>query len=58
MATVVFINRPQSADGKRHALIGLLREFADSTNADPERLRYSVHDPIYDEATPLPVIQA
>jgi hypothetical protein len=29
MATVVFINRLQSADGKREALIGLLREFAD-----------------------------
>jgi hypothetical protein len=28
MATVVFINRPQPADGKRDALIGLLREFA------------------------------
>src|SRR5450631_2125061 len=28
-ATVVFINRLQPADGKRDALIGLLREFAD-----------------------------
>jgi hypothetical protein len=36
MATVVFINRLQPADGKRDALIGLLREFADSINADPE----------------------
>ncbi|MCG5219252.1 hypothetical protein [Streptosporangium sp. KLBMP 9127] len=38
MATVVFINRPQPAAGKRDALIGLLREFADSINADPECL--------------------
>jgi quinol monooxygenase YgiN len=38
MATVVFINRLQPADGKRDALIGLLREFADSINADPECL--------------------
>jgi hypothetical protein len=37
MATVVF-NRLQPADGKRDALIGLLREFADSINADPECL--------------------
>jgi hypothetical protein len=29
MATVVFINRLQRTDGKRDALIGLLREFAD-----------------------------
>ena len=43
MATVVFINRHQPADGKRDALIGLLREFADSINADPECLHYSVH---------------
>jgi hypothetical protein len=28
MATVVFIHRLQPADGKRDALIGLLREFA------------------------------
>jgi hypothetical protein len=35
MATVVFINRLQPADGKRDALIGLLREFADSIHADP-----------------------
>ena len=33
---MVFINRLQPADGKRDALIGLLREFADSINADPE----------------------
>jgi quinol monooxygenase YgiN len=51
MATVVFINRLQSADGKRDALIGLLREFADSINANPECLHYSVHEPIDDEAT-------
>jgi hypothetical protein len=51
MATVVFINRPQPADGKSDALIGLPREFADSINADPECLRCSVHDPIDDEAT-------
>jgi quinol monooxygenase YgiN len=57
MATVVFINRLQPADGKRDALIGLLREFADSINADPECLHYSVHEPIDDEATPLTVIQ-
>ncbi|WP_261559290.1 putative quinol monooxygenase [Frankia tisae] len=58
MATVVFINRLQPADGKYDALIGLLREFADSINAEPEYLRYSVHEPIDDEATPLTVIQA
>jgi quinol monooxygenase YgiN len=58
MATVVVTNRLQPADNERDALIGLLREFADSINADPERLRYSVHDPIHDEATPLTVIQA
>jgi quinol monooxygenase YgiN len=57
-ATVVFINRLQPADGKRDALIGLLREFADSINADPECLPYSVHEPIDDEATRLTVIQA
>jgi hypothetical protein len=34
MATVVFINRLQPADGKRDALIGLLREFAESINLD------------------------
>jgi len=33
---VVFTTRPRPADGKRDALIGLLREFADSINADPE----------------------
>jgi|HubBroStandDraft_6_1064221.scaffolds.fasta_scaffold308663_2 quinol monooxygenase YgiN len=58
MATVVFINRLQPTDGKRDALIGLLREFADSINADPECLPYSVHEPIDDEATRLTVIQA
>jgi hypothetical protein len=58
MGTVVFIHRLQPADGKRDALIGLLREFADSINADPECLHYSVHEPIDDEATPLTVIQA
>ena len=58
MATVVFIHRLQPADGKRDALIGLLREFADSINADPECLHYSVHEPIDYEATPLTVIQA
>ena len=42
MATVVFINRLQPADGKRDALIGLLREFADSINADPPVLLRSV----------------
>ena len=31
---MVFINRLQPADGKRDALIGLLREFAYSINAD------------------------
>jgi len=51
MSTVVFINRLQRADGKRDALIGLLREFAHSINADPECLPYSVHEPIDDEAT-------
>ena len=34
MATVVFINRLQPADGKRDALIGLLREFADFEKHD------------------------
>jgi quinol monooxygenase YgiN len=58
MSTVVFINRLQRADGKRDALIGLLREFAHSINADPECLPYSVHEPIDDEATRLTVIQA
>src|ERR1700731_3346962 len=57
MVTVVFINRLQPADGKRDALIGLLRVFADSINADPECLPYSVHEPIDDEATRLTVIQ-
>jgi quinol monooxygenase YgiN len=58
MATVVFINRLQPADGQRDALIGLQREFADSIHADPESLHYSVHEPIDDEAAPLTVIQA
>src|SRR3954468_8521701 len=68
MTTVVFINRLQPADGKRDALIDLLREFADSINAhpevadsknpDPECLHYSVHEPVDDEAAPLTVIQA
>jgi quinol monooxygenase YgiN len=58
MATVVFINRLQPADGKRDALIGLLREFADPINADPECLHYPVHEPIDDQAGPLTVIQA
>jgi quinol monooxygenase YgiN len=35
MATVVFIHRLQPADGKRDALIGLLREFADSIKRRP-----------------------
>lgn len=55
---VLFINRLQPADGKRDALIGLLREFADPINADPECLHYSVHEPIDDKAAPLTVIQA
>jgi quinol monooxygenase YgiN len=58
MATVVFINRLQPTNGKRDALIGPLREFADSINADPECLHCSVQEPIDDEATPLTVIQA
>jgi quinol monooxygenase YgiN len=58
MATVAFINRLQPPEGKRDSLIGLLREFADSIDADPECLRYSVDDPMYDEATPLTVIKA
>jgi quinol monooxygenase YgiN len=57
MATVVFINRLQPAAGKRDALIGILSELADSINADPECLHYSVHEPIDDEAAPLTVIQ-
>lgn len=58
MATVVFTNQLQPADGQRDALIGLLREFADSIHADPGCLHYSVHEPIGDEATALTVIQA
>ena len=55
---VLFINRLQPADGKRDALIGLLREFADPINADPECLHYSIHEPIDDKGAPLTVIQA
>lgn len=58
MGTVVFINRLLPADGKRAELVGLLREFADAINADPECLHYSVHEPIDDESAPLTVIQA
>jgi quinol monooxygenase YgiN len=58
LTPVVFINRLQPADGQRDALIGLLREFAESINADPECQHYSVHEPIDDEAAPLTVIQA
>ena len=58
MSGVVFIDRLEPADSKRDALIGLLREFAESINADPECLNYSVHEPIDDEAAPLTVIQA
>jgi quinol monooxygenase YgiN len=58
MSAVVFIDRLEPADSKRDALIGLLREFAESINADPECLNYSVHEPIDDEAAPLTVIQA
>jgi hypothetical protein len=35
MTTVVYINRLQPADGKRDALIGLLREFAGSIERRP-----------------------
>jgi hypothetical protein len=38
MSAVVFIDRLEPADSKRDALIGLLREFAESINADPECL--------------------
>jgi STAS domain-containing protein len=48
----------QRADGRREVLIGLLREFAESINADPECLNHSVHEPIDDEAAPLTVIPA
>ena len=58
MTTVVFINRLQPADGKRDALIGLLREFADPITADPECLHYSVQEPIDDDTAPVTVIQA
>src|SRR3954451_20327385 len=58
MSTVVFLNRLQPADGQRGELIALLREFADSINADPECVHYSVHEPIDDEAAALTVIQA
>jgi quinol monooxygenase YgiN len=58
MSAVVFIDRLEPADSKRDALIGLLREFAESINADPECLNYSVHEPIDDEAAPLTVIHA
>ena len=57
MASVVFINRLQPADGKRDVLIDLLREFGDSINADPECLHYSVHEPIEGDAGPLTVLQ-
>jgi hypothetical protein len=36
------VRRIEPADGKRDALIGLLRQFADSIHADPESLHYSV----------------
>lgn len=36
MSVVVFIDPLQPADSKRDALIGPLREFAESINADPE----------------------
>jgi hypothetical protein len=52
MSVVVFIDRPQPADGKREALIGLLREFEDSINAAPECLPYLAHEPIDLDATP------
>jgi len=58
MATVVSINGLQPADGKRDALIGLLREFADPINADPAWRHYSVREPIDDEGVPWTVIQA
>ena len=41
MSVVVFIDRLEPADSKRDAVLGLLGEFADSINADPEGLNYS-----------------
>jgi hypothetical protein len=38
MSAVIFIDRREPADSKRDALIGLLREFAESINADPPAL--------------------
>lgn len=58
MSVVVFIDPLQLANSKRDALIGPLREFAESINADPECLSYSAYGPIDDEAAPLTVIRA
>jgi hypothetical protein len=38
MSPVDFVDRLESADSKRDALIGLLRESAESIGADPECL--------------------
>jgi quinol monooxygenase YgiN len=57
MSAVVFIDRLERADSKRDALIGLLREFAESINADPECLNYSVHEPVDHVTAPLTVIE-
>src|SRR3954447_6141040 len=58
MSSVVFINRLQPAEGKREALLELLREFATSIHADPGCLHYSIHEPVDDEVAPFTVIQA
>jgi len=50
MSAVVFIDWLEPADSKCDALTDLLREFAESINADSECLSYSIHEPIDDEA--------
>ena len=55
---MVFINRLQPADGKRDALIGLLREFADSINADRNAFIIRSTSRSMTRHTPLTVIQA
>jgi hypothetical protein len=44
MATVVLINRLQLADGKRDALIGLLREFAESAGDTPDKVAQALSE--------------
>jgi len=58
LSAVVFIDRLEPADSRRDALIGPPLDFAESINADPECLKYSVHEPIDGEAAPFAIIQA